>query len=81
MARGVNDIDFVAMVNDRYVFRQNSDAAFTFDVVVVHDQFTGLFIVPEEMSLQDHLVDQCGFAVVDVGNDRDIAYFLHRLIF
>ena len=79
VSRGVDDIDLVILVDDRYVFRKYRDATFAFEVVVVEDQFAGFGVVAQQVSGHDHLVDQCRFAVVDVRDDGDIAKFLHNL--
>ena len=68
----------VVLVDDRYVLRENRDAAFALQFVVVEDQLAaGLGIVAKHVALHDHLVDQGRFAVVYVSNDGDIAEFLH----
>ena len=82
VARGVDDVDFVVLVDDRNVFREDRDAAFAFQVVVVQYEFAGrLGVVAEDVPRQNHFVDERRLAVVDVGNNRNIAQFLHKSIF
>ena len=82
VARGVDDVDLIVLVDDRNVLREDRDAAFAFQVVVVQYEFAGrLGVVPQDVSCQNHLVHECGFAVIDVGNNRNIAQFLHRNLF
>ena len=79
MARGVYNVDFTVFVDDGYILREDRDAAFAFQIVVVEDEFSGIFgIVAQHVALHDHLIDQCGFAVIDVGDNGYIAKFLHK---
>src|SRR6185295_6698298 len=59
--------------------RQDSDAALALDVVRVHDPLGDLLMRGEGARLLKQAVHQRGLAVVDVGNDGDVAYrALHR---
>ena len=79
VARGVYNVDFTVFVDDGYILREDRDAAFAFQIVVVEDEFSGIFgIVAQHVALHDHLIDQCGFAVIDVGDNGYIAKFLHK---
>ena len=73
VARGVDDVDVRAFVIDRAVLGQNGDAALLFQVVGVHDALGDLLVRGEGAGLAQQLVDQGGLAVVDVGDDGDIA--------
>ena len=75
VSRGVDDVDLDALVEDRRVFGQNRDAALALKVVGIHDALCHHLVFAEYAALLEHLVDQCGFAVVNVGNDGDIAQF------
>lgn len=55
------------------VFRQDRDAFFPFQVAAVHHPFLGLAAFGQRSGLPQHGVYQCGFAVVDVSDDGDIA--------
>jgi len=79
VARRIDDIDLVSVVVDRHVLRQDRDPALALQIVVVHDQLAGLLVVPEKMPLHNHLVDQRSLSVIDVGDDRYVAYFLHTV--
>ena len=62
------------------VLGQNRDAALTLDVAGVHDALGHLLVGTESTGLLQHLVDQSGFAVVDVRDDRDVAeIFLNHI--
>ena len=74
VARSVDDVDLIILVNYRDVFRENRDSAFTLKVVVVEDQLSGLFgVVAQNVAGEDHFIDERGLAVVHVCNNCDIA--------
>ena len=80
VARGVDDVDLDAVVLAGAVLGQNRDAALTLDVAGVHDALGHLLVGTESTGLLQHLVDQGGFAVVDVRDDRDVAeIFLNHI--
>ena len=72
MPRGVDDVDLDAFVHDRCIFGQDCNAAFTFNIPRVHDTFFDFFVRTENMALFEHGIDQCRFAMVDVGNNCNI---------
>ena len=72
MPRGVDDVDLDAFVHDRCIFGQDCNAAFTFNISRVHDTFFYFFVRTENMALFEHGVDQCRFAMVNVGNNCNI---------
>jgi hypothetical protein len=55
------------------VLRQDGDAALLFEVVAVHHAFGDLLVLAEGAALAQQLVDQRGLAMVDVGDDGDVA--------
>ena len=73
VARCVYDIDFMILVNYGNVFGKDRDSALALQIVVVQNEFARLGIFPQHIALKNHLIDQCGLTVIDVGNDRDIA--------
>jgi len=72
MARGIDDIDMRAFIFDRAVLRQNRNATFFFKIVGIHHPVVDLLVVAEGTRLTQKLVDECGFAVIDVGDDGDV---------
>src|SRR5690606_35031641 len=58
---------------DRGVLREDGDAAFLLDVVAVHHPVGQDRALVERARLLQQLVDEGGLAVVDVGDDGDIA--------
>src|ERR1035437_7731489 len=71
----VYDVDEVALPTDGRVLGQDRDAAFPFEVVVVHHALGDFLVFPEGSSLAQELVDQGRLPVVDVGYDGDISDF------
>ncbi len=69
MARGIHDIDLDALVADGRVLGQNGNASLPLNGVGVHDTDAHLLVVAEGAGLLQKLVHQCGFAMVNVGND------------
>jgi hypothetical protein len=81
MAGGVDHIDLHALVDNADIFRKDRDAAFALEVVAVEHAHLHIFVIAKEMRLFDDLVDKCGFAVVDVRDNRDIPDFLTHGVF
>ena len=75
--RGIDDVDVVAVVFNGGVFGENGDAALFFQVVAVHHALFYLLVGAESARLAQKLVHQRGFAVVDVGDDGDVANVFH----
>ena len=73
VARGVDDVDLDALIHTGAVLGQNRDAALTLDVAGVHHTLGHLLVGAEGTRLLEHLVHQRRLAVVNVGNDRDVA--------
>ena len=80
MSRGVDDVDFGAFIVDGYVFRKNRDASLALQVVVVENEFAGVLVFTEKVAGKEHLVNQGGLSVVDVGDDGDVTDILHTLL-
>jgi hypothetical protein len=69
----VDDVDARAAVFDRAILGQDGDTPLTLDVVRVHDTLGHLFMGGEGAGLAQQAVHQRGLAVVDVGDDGDVA--------
>ena len=80
VAGRIHDIDARIVIKKRGVLGQDGDAALALEFVGVHDALGDCLIVAEDAALTEHGVDQGGLAVVDVGDDSDIADgFIHKL--
>ena len=73
VARRVDDVDVDAVVVDRGVLGQDGDAALLLQVVGIHHALGHVLVGGEGAGLAEQLVDQRGLAVVNVGDDGDVA--------
>ena len=69
----VDDVDADVVPDDRSGLRQDGDAALTLQIVGIHHSFGRGFVLAERARLFEQAVDQRGLAVVDVGDDGDVA--------
>ncbi|CDD60963.1 uncharacterized protein BN684_00859 [Clostridium sp. CAG:505] len=79
VSRCINDIDFGIAVMNGSILRQNGNAAFSFDIAAVHNTFLYHLIGTENTALAQHLVYQCGFAMVYVSNNGNISNVFNSL--
>ena len=63
----------VSFQSDRGALGQDGDAALALQVVAVERALGHLLVVAEGAGLAQELIDQRGLAVVDMGDDRDVA--------
>src|SRR6478609_6707768 len=84
VAGGVDDVDGDAVgqaavlgglagVVHRGVLREDRDALLALEVTGVHRALVDVLVLAERAGLPEHLVDEGGLAVVDVGDDGDVA--------
>ena len=73
MAWGIDNVDFYIFISDCSIFCKNGDAAFFFQVTGVHNTVLYGLVFAESTALFQHLVNQGGFTVVNVGDDRNIS--------
>jgi hypothetical protein len=78
VAGGVHDVDAGVLPDDRGRLGQDGDAALFFEVVRIHHALGDALVLAERARLLQELVDEGGLAMVDVGDDGDVAQ-LHRL--
>src|SRR3546814_1248879 len=69
----VDDVDAVALPGDGGVLGQDRDATFLFLVVAVHHALGEHGAFGERARLLEQAVDEGGLAMVDVGDDGDVA--------
>ena len=60
-------------VADGGVLREDRDALLALEVVGVHDPLDDFLVLAEDAGLPEHGVDERRLAVVDVGDDGDVA--------
>ena len=79
MAGRVDDIDarglarFGVLPFDAGAFGEDGDAALFFQIAGIHRALFNALVVAERAGLAEELVNQRGFAVVNVSDDRDVA--------
>ena len=73
MPRRIDNIDMRSLIFHGTVFGENGDPAFLFQIIGIHHPFTDGLIFTESSGLTQQLIDQCGFAVIDVRDNRDVA--------
>jgi len=73
VARCVHDVDAGFAPQDRRGLGKNGDAALALQVVGIHRPLDLALVVPVGAGLLQQAINQGGLAVVDVGDDGDIA--------
>ena len=73
VARRVDDVEAHALVRDAGLLGQDRDAALALEVHRVHDPIDDDLVDAEDARLAEHRVDERGLAVVDVGDDGEVA--------
>ncbi len=78
VAGGVDDVDLAAVPSaaapaHARVLREDRDAALALEIVRVHHALGEDLVRAEGAGLPEHVVDERGLAVVDVGDDGDVA--------
>ena len=57
MARGIQNVDFYAVVHNSGVFRQNGDTTFTLQSIGVHNTFFNALVSTENAALLQHSIN------------------------
>ncbi len=80
VAGSVDDVDVIIVVFEGGVLGANGDAFFAFEIHRVHDAFLHLLVGAEGAGLMQQTIDERRLAVIDVGDDGDVANFFHDVI-
>ena len=78
MARRVDDIDAHVLPDDRSRLGENGDAALALEIVGIHHPLGDALVFAKRARLLEQAVDERGLAMIDVGDDGDIAEFHER---
>jgi hypothetical protein len=73
MAGGIHDVEARAVPFHRGAFGQDGDAPLALLVVGIHGALGHVLVLAHRTGLLEQLVDQRGFAMVDMGDDGDVA--------
>ena len=73
VARGINNVDFDALVLNRDVLCQNGNSALTLLIIGVQNSLLNLLVLAECIGCLKHLVNHGGFTVVNMGDDSNIS--------
>ena len=73
VAGGVDDVELDVLVAQRGVLGEDRDALLALEVHRVHDAVVDVLALAEGAGLPQHGVDERRLAMVDVGDDRDVA--------
>ena len=73
MTRSINDVDRIIAPLHRGILRLNGNAFFPLKIHRVHGALPGLLVFTIGASCLKQLVDKGRFAVVNVGDNRDIS--------
>ena len=72
MAGGVHDVDDLVLPVDGRVFGLDRDALLLLEVHRVHRALLHVLVGAEDAAFLEQLVDEGGFAMVDMGDDGDV---------
>ena len=78
VAGRVDDVELDVAVADRGVLGEDRDALLALEVHRVHDALVDVLVGAEGARLPEHGVDERRLAVVDVGDDGDVAEVFAR---
>ena len=74
----VNNVDVPVVPANRRILGEDGDATLTFEITGVHDTIRNVCARAQRTGLPQQLVHECGLAVINVRDDRDIANFVCR---
>src|SRR5215475_282372 len=80
VTRSINYIYFNTVVHHGSILTENCNASFFFEIIAIHDQFTGFLIVAENLGSMKDFIYKRGFTMIDVGYNRDVPD-LHNVLF
>ena len=80
MAGGIDDVDADVVPDDGGDFGEDGDAAFFFEIVAVERALGQRLMGREGAGLAQQLVDKRGFAMVNMGDDGDVADIRYGLM-
>ena len=81
MARSIDNIDVVVVPLESSVLCLDGDSLLPLQIHRIHDADLGSLslVGAEGTRLLQELINECGFPVIDVSDDGDVANFIHVL--
>jgi hypothetical protein len=73
VTRGINDINFYVVVDNRRVLGANGNATLAFLIHGIHNPLAHLVEISGSLGLLQHGINQGGFSVVNVSNNSDVS--------
>ena len=73
VSRRVDNVDAGILPHDRGRLGENGDAALLLQIAGIHGALGDTLVFTHRAGLLEERVDQCGLAMIDVRDDRDIA--------
>jgi hypothetical protein len=73
VARRVDDVEALVLPIHRRAFGQDGDAAFALQVAGIHGAFCHCLMCLDGARLAQHLVNECRFTMIDMGDDGEIS--------
>jgi len=74
VARGVDDVNAGVLSDSARALREDGNAVLAILIVGVHSAFRDLLVFAKGAGPVQQSIEQGGFAVIDVRDDRDVAY-------
>ncbi len=78
VSRGVDDVDFYALVVDGDILGEDCYPSLAFEVIVVEYQLPGVLVFTEKVSCEEHFVHESSLAMVNVGYNGYVSDVLHK---
>ena len=84
MPGSIDNIDLCIFVSYRSIFGKDCNTTFPFDIIGVHHSFGYFLILTEDTALFQKLVNQGGFAMINMGNNGNVSdifsFLFHNLL-
>ena len=80
VAGSIDDIDVIIFPLKRGVLGANGDSFFALEIHRIHHAFLNLLIGAKGTGLSQQSIDERRLAVIDVGDNGDVANFIHERV-
>lgn len=73
VTRSIYYVDLMLLILHRGILAEDGNASLPFQIVVIHDQFPCILILPEHLGGMQDLIHQSGLTMVNVSDDGDVS--------